>query len=203
MFYNVDQGHGLRHDPLRAIIAPRPIAWISTADRAGRANLAPYSFFNVFSAAPPIVGFSSEGQKDSLANIRDTGEFVVNLATRALADQMNETSRAVPRGTDEMAMTGLDGAASHNVTPRRLRDTPAALESKLLQTIELKDLRGVTADRWLTLGQVIGVYINDAFIKDGLFDLAAARVIARCGYFDYAEISELFQMRRPEPVPNH
>ena len=89
MFYHVDRGHGLRHDPLRAIIAPWPIAWISTADRAwGRANLAPYSFFNVFSAAPPIVGFSSEGQKDSLANIRDTGEFVVNLATRALADQM-------------------------------------------------------------------------------------------------------------------
>src|SRR5581483_5269571 len=101
MFYACSEGHGLEHDPFRAIVAPRPIAWISTVDAAGRGNLAPYSFFNAFGASPPIIGFSSEGKKDSLANIRETGEFVVNLVTRALAEHMNETSRPMPRGIDE------------------------------------------------------------------------------------------------------
>jgi flavin reductase (DIM6/NTAB) family NADH-FMN oxidoreductase RutF len=197
MFYACSDGHRLKHDPFRAIVAPRPIAWISTVDAAGRGNLAPYSFFNALSAAPPIVGFSSEGRKDSLANVRDTGEFVVNLATRAMADHMNQTSRAVPRGIDEMAMSGLEGEESRLVKPRRIKGSPAALECKLLQIVDLKDLGGASADRWFVMGQVVGVYIEDAFLKDGLFDLASARVIARCGYHDYAEVSELFEMKRP------
>ncbi len=202
MFYACSEGHGLEHDPFRAIVAPRPIAWISTVDAAGRGNLAPYSFFNAFGASPPIIGFSSEGKKDSLANIRETGEFVVNLVTRALAEHMNETSRPMPRGIDEMAMSGLEGEPSRLVKPMRIKGTPAALECKLLQIVELKDLHGASSDRWLTVGQVIGVYMDDTFLKDGLFDLAAARVIARCGYFDYAEVSEVFAMRRPV-LPAH
>src|SRR4051794_35627112 len=91
-FYDPRLGHGLPHDPFKAIVAPRPIGWISTVDAAGRVNLAPYSYFNGFCSNPHIVGFSSEGRKDSLANVEATGEFVCNLATEELAEAMNRTS---------------------------------------------------------------------------------------------------------------
>lgn len=198
MHYAVSDGHGLPHDPFRAIVAPRPIGWISTCDPQGRVNLAPYSFFNAFSARPPMVGFSSEGQKDSLSNIRQTGEFVVNIVTRSMAEHMNETSRAVARDVDEMAMCGLTPAPSRFVRAPRVAEAPAALECKVVNIIDLRGLDGKVSDRWLTIAEVVGIYIADVYLKDGLFDMAAARVIARCGYFDYAEISTLFQMNRPD-----
>lgn len=197
-FYEPARGHGLPHDPFKAIVAPRPIGWISTRDRRGRVNLAPYSFFNAFCDAPPIVGFSSTGRKDSLRNAEETGEFVANLATKALADAMNVSSQAVPPEVDEMALAGLTAAPCRIVAVPRVGESPAALECKLLRIVTLSDLDGVATDNHLVLGQVVGVHIDPSFLVDGLFDMTAARTIARCGYRgDYAEVASLFEMLRP------
>ncbi|MDG3002177.1 flavin reductase family protein [Paludisphaera sp. Pla2] len=198
-FYEPAKGHGLPHDPFKAIVAPRPIGWISTRDRQGRVNLAPYSFFNAFCDAPPIVGFSSTGRKDSLRNAEETGEFVANLATRALAEAVNLSSAAVPHGVDEMAMAGLTAAPCRLVAAPRVGESPAALECKLLQVLRLRDVDGAETNNHLVLGQVVGVHLDPAYLKDGLFDMTLARTIARCGYRgDYAEVDHLFEMLRPE-----
>lgn len=198
-YYDPRDGHGLAHDPIKAIVAPRPIGWISTVDANGRVNLAPYSFFNAFSTAPTVLGFASEGRKDSLANITATGEFVANLATRALAEAMNRTSAAVAHGIDEMALAGLASAPSRQVRPPRVAAAPAALECKLLQIVALNDLDGRPIGSHLVLGQVVGVHIDRAFLRDGIFDTVAARPIARLGYRgDYAEVTASFEMIRPK-----
>ena len=198
-FYEPRDGHRLPHDPFKAIVAPRPIGWISTVDADGRPNLAPYSFFNAFCDAPPIVGFSSGGRKDSQRNAEATGEFVVNLATRKHADAMNRSSLPYPPGVSEFERAGLTPAPSRLVRPPRVADAPASLECKLLLALPLKDLDGNPTANTLILGQVVGVHIDPAFLKDGLFDTAAARPIARCGYLaDYAEVAELFRLPRPE-----
>jgi flavin reductase (DIM6/NTAB) family NADH-FMN oxidoreductase RutF len=200
MFYEPQHGHGLAHDPFRAIVAPRPIAWISTVSADGTANLAPYSFFNAFSGRPPMVGFSSEGQKHSLSNARETGEFVVNLATRKLALEMNETSRSFPSEVDEMERVGLEGLPCRLVRAQRIKGSPAALECRVLHIIDLTDLDGRSSDRFLTIGQVIGVHIDESCLVDGRFDAVAAGTIARCGYFDYSQITDMFELPRPEKV---
>ncbi|RDE07687.1 flavin reductase family protein [Pelagibacterium lacus] len=197
--YDPDQGHRLPHDPLKAIIAPRPIGWMSSVDAEGRVNLAPYSFFNIFCAAPPILIFGSEGRKDSLNNIAATGEFVFNLATRRLAEAMNQTSGVYGPEIDEFEMAGLEKAASDRVAPPRVADTPAAMECKLLEIKPLVDLDGNTLKRELVIGQVVRVHIDPDYLTDGLFDIVKAGSIARCGYRgDYAEVSSLFDMRRPK-----
>ena len=197
-FYEPRNGHGLPHDPFKAILAPRPIGWISSLDAQGRVNLAPYSFFNGFGSNPPIVGFTSEGRKDSLANVEATGEFVCNLVSRPLAEAMNLTAAPLPSGTDEMAFAGLEAAASRCVRPPRVALSPAALECRLLQVVEIRDLAGAPTGGHLVLGQVVGVHIDPSYLKDGIFDTAAARTVARCGYRGaYAEVDQLFEMIRP------
>jgi flavin reductase (DIM6/NTAB) family NADH-FMN oxidoreductase RutF len=197
-FYEPRLGHGLPHDPFNAIVAPRPIGWITSVDLEGRVNLAPYSFFNAFCDTPPIVGFSSSGRKDSQRNVEATGEFVCNLATMRQAAAMNQSSAPYPPGVDEMAMAGLTAASSHLVRPPRVANAPAALECKLLTVLPLKELEGRPTPNTLILGQVVGVHIDRAFLKEGLFDMVAAGTIARCGYLaDYAHVTELFEMRRP------
>src|SRR6478672_11479399 len=131
-FYEPKAGHRLPHDPFKAIVAPRPIGWLSTVDAEGRMNLAPYSFFNAFCDDPPIVGFSSTGRKDSQRNIEATGEFVANLATMRHAQAMNMTSAPVPHEVNEMELAGLTPAPSRLVKPPRVADAPAALECRLL-----------------------------------------------------------------------
>lgn len=191
-------GHGLPHDPIKAIIAPRPIGWISSVDETGRVNLAPYSFFNIFCSNPPILIFGSEGRKDSIDNIEATGEFVFNLATRALAEAMNLTSGNYPRGTDEFAVAGLEKAASDVVAPPRVAASPASMECKLLEIKPLVDLDGHRLARELVIGQVVRVHIDPDYLTDGLFDIARAGTIARCGYRgDYAQVNSLFEMIRP------
>jgi flavin reductase (DIM6/NTAB) family NADH-FMN oxidoreductase RutF len=198
-FYDPREGHGLPHDPFKAIVAPRPIGWISTVDAAGRVNLAPYSFFNAFSTTPPIVGFSSEGRKDSLVNAEATGEFVCSLATHDLAEEMNRTSAPVAAGVDEMRLAGLEPAPSRHARPPRVARSPAALECRVLQIVRLSDLGGRPLDNYLVLGQVVGVHLDRAYLKDGRFDTAAARPIARCGYRgDYAAVDSVFEMIRPQ-----
>lgn len=198
MHYTEEQGYGpLPFDPFKAIIAPRPVGWISTLDRQGRPNLAPYSFFNAVSSRPNMIGFGSDGFKHSPRNARDTGEFVFSLATRPLLDQMNRTSEEVAEGVDEFELAGLEAAPSRVVRPPRVAASPAALECRLISCTELHDLDGRPIDRWWVVGQVVATYIDDAFIKDGRFDTAGAQPLGRCGYRDYSAVSEMFELLRP------
>ena len=199
MFYDTaTNAHGLPHDPFKAIVAPRPIGWISAVDAKGAVNLAPYSFFNAFSSRPPIVGFASEGRKDSVAFIEETREFVCNLVTYDLRDAMNTTSAPLPRGTSEFIHAGLEEAPCRLVKAPRVKASPVALECKLVDIIQLKDSDGQAINSFLVLGHVVGVHIDEAFIKDGRFDLVAAGTIARCGYADYAKADDLFSITRPK-----
>jgi flavin reductase (DIM6/NTAB) family NADH-FMN oxidoreductase RutF len=129
--------------------------------------------------------FASEGRKDSVVFAEETREFVCNLATYDLRDQMNGTSAPFARGVNEMEKTGLASAPSRLVRVPRVKDSPCALECKWLQTVRLSDLDGNVTERYVVFGQVIGVYIDDTFIKDGKLDTAAMRPIARAGYHDY------------------
>jgi flavin reductase (DIM6/NTAB) family NADH-FMN oxidoreductase RutF len=199
-FYEPSQGHGLAHDPLNAIIGPRPIGWISTVGRDGLLNLAPYSFFNAFSYRPPIIGFSSTGAKDSLRNARETGEFVWNLVTRPVAERMNATSATVAYETDEFILSGLTPAPSRLVAPPRVAESPVNFECKVSDIVQLKDHRGVLAQSWLVLGEVVGVHIERGLLKDGIFDTFGAGVVLRAGGpSGYAQIrpDNRFDMVRP------
>ena len=197
MFYEPRNGHGLPHDPFKAIVAPRPIGWISSISAKGEVNLAPYSYFNGVMSRPPVVMFSSEGRKDSLAFIRETGEFVCNLATWDLREAMNVTSAPVARGVNEMQKAGLEAAPSRIVRPPRVKASPCTLECKLLQIVSPDDTEGKPLDCHIVLGQVVGVHIDESFLKDGLLDTAAMRTIARCGYHNYAVVESQFAMIRP------
>jgi flavin reductase (DIM6/NTAB) family NADH-FMN oxidoreductase RutF len=200
MFYETHKNdHGLPHDPFKAIVAPRPIGWITSMSAAGEINLAPYSYFNGLSSRPPIVMFSSEGRKDSLTFIEETKEFVCNLAVFELREAMNETSAPVARGINEMSGAGLEPAPSRLVKPPRVAASPCALECKWLQTVSLSDLAGRALDSHVVIGQVIGVHIDDRFIRDGLLDTAAMRPIARAGYHEYfvATQETRFSLKRP------
>jgi flavin reductase (DIM6/NTAB) family NADH-FMN oxidoreductase RutF len=197
MFYEPAQGHGLPHDPFKAIVAPRPIGWISTLDLEGRPNLAPYSFFNGVASNPPMVMFSSEGLKHSAANARATGEFVCNFASAALKDAVVKTSAPLAAGEDEFAFAGLAAAPCRIVAPPRVAASPAALECKVVSVTELLDMDGRAHDRLVVIGQVVGVHIDEAFLEDGRFDTAKAGALARCGYLDYAAVFETFAMKRP------
>lgn len=197
-FYEPSSGHGLAHDPFKAIVAPRPIGWISSRDSAGRINLAPYSFFNAVCDHPPMVMFSSSGWKDSVSNIKATHEFVWNLVTRELAEQMNLTSASLPHGVNEFEFAGLTPAPSRVVAPPRVADAPAALECRLVEIVQLHDLDGAALEQFVTIGQVVGVHIDRAYLRDGLFDLLATHPVQRAGYAaDYTEATAGFQMKRP------
>ena len=198
--YDPKVGHGLKHDPLNAIVAPRPIGWISTVSATGVRNLAPYSFFNAFNYRPPIIGFSSTSWKDSVRNIEETGQFVWNLATRALAQAVNISSATVAEDVDEFDLAGLTPAASRRVAPPRVTESPVAFECRLTQLIRLTDAEGAPIDAWLTLGEVVMVHIDQALLIDGVYDTVAAEPILRGGgpadYFMVGE-AQKFQMRRP------
>lgn len=197
-FYDPREGHNLPHDPFKAILAPRVIGWIASRSASGHVNLAPYSFFGAFATFPPIIGFCSEGFKDSIRNIEETGEFVWNLTSRELAAAMNQTSAPVAADVDEFELAGLAKAPGRNVNVPHVAAAPAALECKLLQVVRLHDLDGKLMNNWLTLGQVVGVHIRQEYLKDGLFDTHAAQPVMRAGYqADYAQIGEMFQMTRP------
>jgi flavin reductase (DIM6/NTAB) family NADH-FMN oxidoreductase RutF len=199
-FYEPRQGHGLPHDPFNAIVGPRPIGWISSLSGAGVRNLAPYSFFNAFNYVPPIVGFASIGAKDTLRNVQETGEFVWNLATRPLAEAMNTSCAAVGPEVDEFALAGLTPTPSRLVAAPRVAESPVAFECKVTQIIQLQQASGETVPTWLVLGEVVGVHIAAASLKDGIYDTAAAGHILRGGGpADYFSIGpeQLFQMHRP------
>lgn len=199
-FYEPRHGHALPHDPFNAIIAPRPIGWISSRSAQGALNLAPYSFFNGFNYKPPIIGFASVGYKDSLANIEATGEFGWNLATRTLAEQMNASCEAVDADVDEFALAGLTPAPSRVIGVPRVAETPVSFECRLSQLLRLTGADGQQTDTWLVLGEVVGVHIARRLLVDGLYNTAAGEPIMRAGgpadYFGI-DAAQLFRMRRP------
>jgi flavin reductase (DIM6/NTAB) family NADH-FMN oxidoreductase RutF len=202
-YYAPEDGHRLAHDPFKAIVAPRPIGWISTRALNGGFNLAPYSFSNAICDHPPIVMFSSAGWKDSVTNAQATGEFAWNLATRRLAEAMNASSAAVAPEVDEFALSGLTPAPSVKIKAPRVAESPASLECKVVEIVELRDIEGKPADHWVVMGQVVGVHIDKAYLRDGLFDTGAAGAILRAGYLaDYAAINSdsMFKMRRPNQI---
>ena len=191
--------HGLRHDPFKAIIAPRPIGWITTVSNAGVVNLAPYSFFNAVCDAPPMVMFSSAGRKDSLRNIDENGEFTCSVASQPLVDQMNLSSAALQSDVSEYDLTELTSAPSLVVRPPRVAASPAAIECRLWKSVELPAGAG---DRVHTVvfGQVVAIYIDERFVTDGILDTAAMRPVARMGYMDYAVVTPqtAFTLNRPQ-----
>lgn len=197
MFYEPRLGHGLPHDPFKAIIAPRPVGWISTVDRDGRANLAPYSFFNAIHSNPPMVMFTSESMKHSAANAIATGEFVFNLCSRPLFDAMNISSGDLGAGESEFEAAGLERAPCRMVKAPRVAASPAALECRVVSSMQLRDVDGKALDGWIIMGQVVGVHIAADYLRNGRFDTAAAQPVARCGYRDYAAVTELFEALRP------
>jgi flavin reductase (DIM6/NTAB) family NADH-FMN oxidoreductase RutF len=198
-FYEPAHGHGLAHDPLNAIVAPRPIGWISTVSVTGKRNLAPYSFFNLINYRPPLIAFSSSGWKDSVANVEATGEFVWNLATRPLAEAMNATSATTEQ--DEFALAGLEAAPSRLVAPPRVAASPVAFECRLTQLIRLETKEREPIDQWLVIGEAVGIHIDASLIDGGVYQTAKARPISRGGgpadYFEATEAA-LFRMPRPQ-----
>lgn len=198
MFYEPrNRNHGLPHDPFTAIVGPRPIGWITSMSLKGEINLAPYSFFNSVSSDPPMVMFASDGRKDTITFVEESGEFVCNLAVWDLREAVKETSWTFPRGANEMEAIGLEAAPSLLVKPPRIKATPCALECKWLRTVRLDDIDGKPAPRFIAFGQIIGVHIDEGFIKDGLLDTAAMKPIMRAGYHDYFVANEdtRFSMR--------
>ncbi len=201
MFYrpNIDD-HGLPHNPFKAIVSPRPIGWISTVDAEGRANLAPYSFFNAVTDNPPMVMFASTGTKpdqayakDSVANIRATGEFVVNIVSTDLKDVMNKSSAALAAGADEFDHAGIIKTGCNIVKAPRVAASPAALECKLFKIIDLPGVNNV-----MVLGEVVGVHLDDTVIGNGIFDVTRYSPLARLGYKDYTSVTDIFALNRPE-----
>ncbi len=200
-FYRPEEGHRLPHSPLNAIVAPRPIGWISTIGKDGTRNLAPYSFFNLINYDPPLVAFASSGWKDTVANIEASGEFVWNLATRAQAEAMNASSASVEPGVDEFALAKLGTLPSSIVAPPRVAGSPVHFECKMTQLIRLEDRHGDEPDQWRVIGEAVGIHIDPAMLEDGVYQTARPVPITRGGGpADYFAITQdaLFKMKRPD-----
>ena len=204
MFYETDvNDHGLRYNPLKACVVPRPIGWITSISADGLVNLAPFSFFNLLSYDPPFVMFSSGmherdgGRKDTVANVEATGEFVYNMATWELREMMNASSAEFGRTESEPDKLGLEMVASRHVKPPRVARSPVHFECKYLKTVELIHSDGKKNRSSVVIGEVVGIHIDDSLITDGMVDITRARPIARLGYMDYCVVDEVFAMMRP------
>jgi flavin reductase (DIM6/NTAB) family NADH-FMN oxidoreductase RutF len=195
--------HNLRGEPFNQLVVPRPIGWMSTLSRDGQVNLAPFSFFNAVAYVPPQVMFSTSGSragggaKDSLLNVRETGEFVFNLATWALREAVNLTSTPAPRGIDELALAGLTPAPARVVAPPLVAESPAHLECTVVEIVELRTPDRERFVNTVIFGEVVGVHIADDAIVDGKVDVLRLDPIARLGYDEYTRVSDLFRMQRP------
>ena len=186
----VENKHGLKHDPFKALVVPRPIGWITTVSKDGICNLAPYSFFNAVADRPHYVMFSTKHVKDSLRNIRETGEFTCSLATWDTRFAMNVSSAPVAHGVDEYPLAGLTAVRSNFVQPPRVKEAPAALECKHWKTIELPDVEsGSDRGHFVVFGHVVGIYIDDRYVSDGMVNTSAMRPLARLGYMEYGVIT--------------
>ena len=203
MFYRPEDGHGLPRDPFNYLVVPRPIGWVSTRSADGVDNLAPYSFFNAVAYSPPQVMFAATtghqqggGLKDSVANAQEMGEFVVNLATWDLREQMNGSSTSAPRDVDEFDIVGLTKAASTIVTPPRVAESPVHLECRTTQVLTLP-CDDEEDDNTVVFGQVVGIHIDERVLTQGHVDVAKLRPIGRLGALDYVDVREAFEIKRP------
>jgi len=199
-YYEPSAGHGLRHNPFNAIIAPRPIGWISSRSATGKLNLAPYSFFNAFLYEPPIIGFSSISWKDTVKNVSETREFVWNLVTMELRERMNMTAAPLDHGISEFELAGLTPVPGRHVAVPRVGESRAAMECKVIDVTRLTNARGGKVDGWFVLGEVVAVYIDKSLIQDGVYNTALAHPIVRAGRGgDYFEVTpdNMFEMKRP------
>ena len=205
MFYKTKKNnHGLKHDPFKSCIIPRPIAWITTISNDGIDNCAPYSFFNGVSSDPPMVMFANNGSaidgsgpRDTFSNIKENQEFVINISTFNTKDKMNKTSARLCRNVSEIEFASLETLDSRLVKPKRLKESPINMECTLYKII---DLPGITEDNYngILIGKVIGIHINDEYIKDGKVDVKKIKPLARLGYFDYSVIDDFFSIKRPK-----
>ena len=200
MFYRPDEGHGLPHNPFNALITPRPIAWVSTQDADGVANLAPYSFFNGTAYVPPQVMFASTGTKedqtnakDTLANIRATDVFCINIVEQAMTDAMNISTNGFAKDVDEFERAGLTASQCETIECPRLAGAPASLECKVTQIIQMKG-----ENNYVIHGEVTGIHMRDNCIVDGIFDVTMFRPLARLGYRDYSVVDNTFTLARPD-----
>ncbi len=200
MFYRPSDGHNLPHNPFNAIVTPRPIGWISTRDGKGRDNIAPYSFFNGVAYTPPQVMFAStgvkadvDGTKDSMANIRETGVFCVNIVEYAARDAMNKSSATLPHGTDEFIAADIEKAECTQIDCARVGNAPASLECRMTQIVQIEG-----AANFVCFGEVIGVHMRDDCVIDGRFDVTKYEPLSRLGYRDYTRVSEVFEIIRPD-----
>ncbi|MDI6026201.1 flavin reductase family protein [Corticibacterium sp. UT-5YL-CI-8] len=199
MFYRIEDGHGLPHDPLKAIVSPRPIGWISTRGKDGTVNLAPYSFFNMISGKPPLIFFSSERVKHSAELARESGEFVANLVGRDLGIQMNASAIDAPRDINEFDYSGLAMADCEVVSAPRVAEAPASLECKVTEIFHPKDINGHPVRSLVIVGQVVGVHIAENYLTpEGFFDTVKAGNMSRLGYMDFSTVDKVFAMRRPK-----
>ena len=192
MFYRPQDGHGLRHNPFNAIVAPRPVGWISTRGAMGD-NLAPYSFFNATAYVPPQVMFSSTGVKDSLNSVRESGVFAVNIVEEAMLNVMSETSRHFPRGTDEFAACGVAKAECDTIDCPRVAGAPATLECRVTDVRQL-----IGPEDFIVMAEVTGIHLRDDCLKEGRFDVTAFNPVARLGYRDYTVVREVITLNRPD-----
>lgn len=192
MFYRPQDGHGLRHNPFNAIVAPRPVGWISTRGAMGD-NLAPYSFFNATAYVPPQVMFSSTGVKDSLNSVRESGVFAVNIVEEAMLNVMSETSRHFPRGTDEFAACGVAKAECDTIDCPRVAGAPATLECRVTDMRQL-----IGPEDFIVMAEVTGIHLRDDCLKEGRFDVTAFNPVARLGYRDYTVVREVITLNRPD-----
>ena len=203
MFYEPKNGSGLPHNPFKAIVVPRPIGWISTLSAEGIPNLAPYSYFNAVADTPPQVMFSASsnhkygGLKDAVADALSTGEFVVNVATWDLREQMNASAVPAPRDVDEFEYTGLTKAESRLVRCPRVAESPLHLECRYTQSLEVLSDDPGNANT-VVFGEVVGVHIDEKLLVDGRIDYFKVRPVGRLGYLDYVEVNNSFAMERPD-----
>jgi flavin reductase (DIM6/NTAB) family NADH-FMN oxidoreductase RutF len=203
MFYDASGPHGLKHNPFKALVAPRPIAWVSSISDDGVINLAPFSFFNAMADSPPVIVFAPNGPrpgggvKDTLINIEETGEFVVNLCSSDLRDPMNTSSAHVGPEVDEFELAGLTPAPSKLVKPPCIAEAPAALECVHLMTVNLPSNHPKRRNNTV-FGQVVGVHISDDIVKDGMVQMDKYQPLARLGYMDYSTLGDVFEMLRPD-----
>ncbi|MBC2886635.1 flavin reductase family protein [Ochrobactrum sp. CM-21-5] len=197
MFYEPSEGHGLPHNPFKAIVAPRPIGWIGSRSKDGAVNLAPYSFFNAICDTPPMVMFSSSGFKDSVSFIEETREFTANLVSDHLKGQMNASSVNAPRGVNEFEYAGLTQAPCKLIAAPHVKEAYAALECVAVEIKRLQDKEGRATDNYMVIGEVVGVHLDEGVLTEGLVDIAKAKPVARLGYMDFTTTESVYQMYRP------
>lgn len=198
MFYQPKNGHQLPHNPLKAIVTPRPIGWIGTRSKEGALNLAPYSFFNVICDNPPLLMFCSSGYKDSVAFVEETGEFTANMVGAHLAKEMNATSVNSPRGVSEFDYAGLTPAACEMIKAPRVAEAYAALECVAVEVKRLTGKDGALAESYMVIGEIVGVHIDEAILVDGRIDITKSQPVSRLGYMDFATTDKVYEMFRPK-----